>query len=441
LTATVVSTSRIDLTWTASTDTAGTNERSSGLHQYRLFRDGLFRQAINEPTTEFSDTGLSASTSYSYTIRAIDVEGNLSAFSTAAVATTQSVSAPARMYPAGHWTIFQAAVRNNQWRNSAANRIVRSADGTTVITKGFWKRYSWRQLEPTQGSYSFITNPTTDELRLDLAWAVTNGMKLVPMITTTAFGTGISEAPAYLDPYVVTGNDGFRFTAMWDPYVVTRYNALIKALGDTFDGTTAFAGTATGETSMSDLRVTNAQLGIGSPVPTGKLYLPYTPARLGDAWTAILQNAWAELPTTRMYFMCNFIRDDHDGSTIADIINALVTAGKEDVMVLCGPDLLPGLESLETRFYPYFDQFKDTLPLCLHCQNDSYSHPLSGLEADDNTPPFYTMTQLIDSGIANQHLNFIVWTYLANPQVTGAYSYTDAITAMRARPTFNVESW
>jgi chitodextrinase len=441
LTATTVSTSRIDLSWSTSTDTAGTDERSSGLHQYRLFRDGLFRQAINEPTIQFSDTGLSAGTAYSYQVRAIDVAGNLSAFSNTATATTDTVSAPARMYPAGHWTIFQAALRNNQWRNSATSRIVRSADGTTTITKGFWKRYSWRQLEPTQGNYSFITNPSTDELRLDLAWAVTNGMKLIPMITTRAFGTGVSEAPAYLDPYVVTGNNGHRFTAMWDPYVQTRYNALIKALGDTFDGTTAFAGTATGETSMDSADATDAQLGIGGPVPTGKLYLPYTPARLRDGWIAMIANAWAELPTTRMYWMSNFIRGDNDGSTINEIIDATVLAGKQGVLVLCGPDLLPDLPSLESRFYPKFDQYKDTIPLCLHCQNDSYSHPLTGLPADDSTPPFYTPTALIDRGIADYHLNFIVWTYLANRQVTGAYSYADAITAMRARPTFNVESW
>jgi hypothetical protein len=153
------------------------------------------------------------------------------------------------------------------------------------------------------------------------------------------------------------------------------------------------------------------------------------------------------LPTTRFYWMTNYHRGNQSGSVIADIINATVTAGKQGVLVLCGPDLLPnytstaGGQPLEERFYPYFTQFKDTIPLCLHCQNDSYSHPLSGREQDDDTPPFYTMTQLIDSGIANQHLNFIIWTYLANRQVTGGYSYTDAITAMRARPTFNVESW
>jgi hypothetical protein len=368
--------------------------------------------------------------------------------STAAVATTQSNPAPTRMYAAGHWTIFQAALRNQQWRNSAAQRIVRSADGQTVITKGFWKRYSWRQLEPTQGAYSFITNPSTDELRLDLAWAATNGMKLIPMITTKTFGTGVSDAPAYLDPYVVAGPNGHRFTAMWDPTVVTRYNALIKAIGDTFDGTTAFAGTATVETAMDAEDAPDSILGIGGPVPTGKLYAPYTVARHRDAWISIISNAWAELPTTRFYWMPNFIRGDQDGSTIADVINALVLAGKQSVVVLCGPDLLPNLtnmpgggQPLEERFYPYFTQFKDTIPLCLHCQNDSYSHPLSGLSTDDDTPPFYTMTQLIDSGIANQHLNFIVWTYLAKEQVAGAYDYADAITAMRARPTFNVESW
>lgn len=441
LAATPVSTSRIDLTWSTSLDTAGTNERSSGVHQYRIFRDGLFRVARNHPIATYSDTGLSAGTEYSYTIRAIDNDGNLSAMSDPVTATTQSTTPTSRMYPAGHWTIFQAGIRDTTWRNSATNRIVRSADGTVTITKGFWKRYSWRQLEPTEGEYSFITNPSTDELRLDLAWATANGMKLVPMITIRAFGTGTSEAPAYLDPYVVVGNDGHRFTAIWDPYVVTRYNALIKALGDTFDGTTAFAGVASQETSMDTADASNAQLGIGGPVPTGKLYLGYTPARLRDAWISILSSAWAELPTTRFYWMSNFIRGDHDGDTIVEIINALVAAGKQGVMVLSGPDALPGLNSLETRFYPHFETFKDTIPLCLHAQNDSYSHPLTGLAEDDSNPPFFTPLQLLDRTASDNHINFMVWTYLANPQVAEAYSYSDAITAMRARPTFNVESW
>jgi uncharacterized repeat protein (TIGR03806 family) len=85
LTATAGGDSSIDLTWTASTDTGG-----SDLSGYRIYRDGATTPVatINAPTTNYSDTGLSASTQYSYAVRAFDGAGNESADSSTASATT-----------------------------------------------------------------------------------------------------------------------------------------------------------------------------------------------------------------------------------------------------------------------------------------------------------------------------------------------------------------
>ena len=67
---TAISPSRIDLTWEASTD-------NIGVTAYELRRDGSL---IASPSgTSFSDTGLIANTSYSYTIAARDSAGNVSA--------------------------------------------------------------------------------------------------------------------------------------------------------------------------------------------------------------------------------------------------------------------------------------------------------------------------------------------------------------------------
>lgn len=91
LTVSAASSTRIDLSWTASTDSGG-----SGLAGYRLYRDGATTAlaTVNAPTTTYSDTGLTASTQYSYVVRAFDGAGNESAPSTAASATTQDASAP-----------------------------------------------------------------------------------------------------------------------------------------------------------------------------------------------------------------------------------------------------------------------------------------------------------------------------------------------------------
>jgi chitodextrinase len=81
LSATAASCSQINLSWNASTDTGG-----SGLNGYEIYRGGTYVKTVT--TTSTSDTGLAASTSYSYTVKAIDNAGNRSSASTAAGTTT-----------------------------------------------------------------------------------------------------------------------------------------------------------------------------------------------------------------------------------------------------------------------------------------------------------------------------------------------------------------
>ena len=83
--ANAVSSSRIDVSWSASTDTGG-----SGLAGYRGFRDGSSTPLFATSSTSYSDTGLTQATQYSYRVLAYDNQGNESALSASAAATTQS---------------------------------------------------------------------------------------------------------------------------------------------------------------------------------------------------------------------------------------------------------------------------------------------------------------------------------------------------------------
>ena len=85
LTATAVSTSQIDLAWAAATDDVGVTG-------YRLSRNGTL--LADPAATSRSDTGLSPSTEYCYTLSARDAAGNVSAQSTPQCATTLAVPAP-----------------------------------------------------------------------------------------------------------------------------------------------------------------------------------------------------------------------------------------------------------------------------------------------------------------------------------------------------------
>ena len=83
LSGTAISSSQINLTWTASAD----NIAVTG---YKVFRNGT--QIGTSTAVSYSDTGLAASTAYSYTVAAYDAAGNTSAQSTSVSVTTQANS-------------------------------------------------------------------------------------------------------------------------------------------------------------------------------------------------------------------------------------------------------------------------------------------------------------------------------------------------------------
>jgi chitodextrinase len=88
LSLTVASSSEIDLSWAASTDNVGVTqyliERCAGASCTTFFQVGT------ATGVSFTDTGLSASTSYTYRVRAKDAAGNASTYSSAATASTSS---------------------------------------------------------------------------------------------------------------------------------------------------------------------------------------------------------------------------------------------------------------------------------------------------------------------------------------------------------------
>jgi chitodextrinase len=67
-----LSTSQVNLAWSASTD-------DGAVVSYGVFRDGV--QIGSTPGTGFANTGLTAGTTYAYAVRAVDAAGNVSALS------------------------------------------------------------------------------------------------------------------------------------------------------------------------------------------------------------------------------------------------------------------------------------------------------------------------------------------------------------------------
>jgi chitodextrinase len=97
LSASAISSSQINLSWTASTDNVGVTG-------YDIYRGGTLLTTVTGTT--YSNTGLTANTTYSYTVRAKDAAGNTSAQSSSASATTQASTGTGFTIPAsrlGNW--------------------------------------------------------------------------------------------------------------------------------------------------------------------------------------------------------------------------------------------------------------------------------------------------------------------------------------------------
>lgn len=91
LAAVAVSSTQINLTWTASTDNVGVTS-------YKIYRDGSATPIATQTGTTYSDTGLTASTAYSYTVSACDADNNCSGQSSVV-----SETIPAPPIAGGEW--------------------------------------------------------------------------------------------------------------------------------------------------------------------------------------------------------------------------------------------------------------------------------------------------------------------------------------------------
>ncbi|MGH8176263.1 MAG: fibronectin type III domain-containing protein, partial [Steroidobacter sp.] len=143
LSASAVSSTQINLSWSGSSDTGG-----SGLAGYRVYRNGA--HLGNTTATSFASTGLATSTTYSYTVAAYDNAANTSGQSNSASATTLGP--------------LSATVSNTTWNWLRFPNGNTSMDPSIVVTasggSGAGYTYAWQYVSgDTQTS---VVNPTSN---------------------------------------------------------------------------------------------------------------------------------------------------------------------------------------------------------------------------------------------------------------------------------------
>lgn len=133
LAVTGVTSSSASLSWSASTDNVG-------VAGYRVYRNGT--QVGTTTGTSYTDTGLSASTKYAYTVAAYDAAGNVSAQSAGASATTSASSGGGGGGGSGGSGCTAAYSVSNQWSNGFTANVTVTNNGSAA-TNGWKVTWTW----------------------------------------------------------------------------------------------------------------------------------------------------------------------------------------------------------------------------------------------------------------------------------------------------------
>ena len=312
--------------------------------------------------------------------------------------TSPVLGASTRKYHPGHYTIMV--------KGADTQALMATALQPGMV--GIAKRYSWRSLEPSQGVYDFSV------IKSDLAWAAANGTRLMVVIEYKTFNNA-KAGPAYLDALETRNTAGGYSLVLWSPLVVTRYNALIQALGAQVDSNSNFEGLANQESAMSLS---------GSALKA----FHYTPELYRDALINMLSAATVSLPTSRVFWFMNFLVGNQ--AYIGTIAAAVAPLG----VVMGGPDVWPDNQALESRAYPYYTQFAGKMPLFIQCEDINYAQPhmTSGYKTKD-----WTMLELYTFALTKLHVNYMFWMRVTQRANSASYDWNDALAVIAAHPTLN----
>ncbi|RKS71325.1 concanavalin A-like lectin/glucanase superfamily protein [Motilibacter peucedani] len=118
---TAVAKDHVDLAWTASTDNVGVTG-------YEVLRDSTVLATVTG--TSWSDTGVTPSTAYTYTVRALDAAGNRSTASGSVTVTTPAATTTLFNDP---WTGADGAPWASAWTTSSSSGSVTTQGGAGVL--------------------------------------------------------------------------------------------------------------------------------------------------------------------------------------------------------------------------------------------------------------------------------------------------------------------
>jgi chitodextrinase len=211
LAATAISSSQVNLSWTASTDV----DNASGQLRYGIYRNNIRIATTTAGTTQWNDAGLAAATTYAYAVNAQDPAGNSSAQSPSVNATTLPPALPV----IGSFSKNPASIIAGQ--TSTLSWVVANATSLTVN----------QGVGTVTGGTAALVRPTTTTV-YTLTASNNIGSTTAQTTVTVSPDTIAPTVPVNLAAAAVSASQiNLAWTASTDNVAVTRYQIYRNGAG------------------------------------------------------------------------------------------------------------------------------------------------------------------------------------------------------------------
>jgi hypothetical protein len=266
------------------------------------------------------------------------------------------------------------------------------------FVQGAQIRYSWADLEPSNGVYDF----SSIESDLNYLASMETPKRLVAQILDRKLHTTdrAGSVPGYLlsDPQYNGGvaplKNGF-VARLWDPAVMDRVIVLYQALGKRFNNEPYFEGVVTAETSIA--------LDPDSPRPTG-----YSREALAMQYKRLMTAARKALPNTNVFFYTNYLSGE---------LPDMIRHAHQNQVGVGGPDVTPRAPSYGARVIMGIDggvRYVGKLPIAFAVQ----SPELCGKEGCNRPQDLYAHA-VNDLGV-----NYLFWLKFGTGKDTASEKYS-----------------
>ncbi|MBS0265693.1 MAG: hypothetical protein JSS02_27420 [Planctomycetes bacterium] len=270
-------------------------------------------------------------------------------------------------------TVHAGDIHHYIFFNRERERISEASFLETPAIAGAQLKYTWRELDHGDDGYKL------DSIRRDLKYLNSRGKKLFIQLQDVSFDPSLVNIPRDMrDNPKYHGGANQQFEVLdtdpqeerpvpagwvarrWDPEVRQRFQKLLQALGQEFDG--QIAGINLPETSV----------GFGD---TGRLYPEgFTPEIYRDAILDTMQALKRAFPKSITLQYANFMPGEWLPDNDHKFLRAIYDSGIQLQVGLGGPDLLPFQRGQWNHSYPLLKSVSGKVPTGIAVQEGNYQH-------------------------------------------------------------------